>query len=80
MKVQMPYDCEVWGSSWRDYVKNEIITVEWLFEEDGKGYTLSNTVKDSFPKGYKPELDVTEELEPELASRYLQLMGFVDGR
>ena len=32
-------------------------------------------MKDPFPKGYKPELDVTEELEPELASRYLQLIG-----
>jgi hypothetical protein len=28
-----------------------------------------------FPNGYKPELDVTVELGPELASRYLQLIG-----
>ena len=35
MKVQMLDSCEVWGSSSRDYVKNSIITVEQLFEEDG---------------------------------------------
>ena len=48
--------------------------VEQLFEEDGEGYTLMNTVKYVFLTGYKPEWDVTEELDPELASRYLQLI------
>ena len=54
MKVQMLDGCEVWGSSSRDYVKNVIITVERLFEEDGEGFTLSNTMKAPFPTGYKP--------------------------
>ena len=75
MKVQMPDSCEVWGSSSRDYVNNAIITVKRLFEEDGEVYTLRNTLKAPFPTGYKPELDVTEELWPELASQYLQLVG-----
>ena len=75
IKVQMPDGREVWGSSSRDYVNNAVITVERLFEEDGKGYTLSNTVKSPFPSGYKPEIDVTEELRKDLASRYLQLIG-----
>ena len=50
-------------------MKNAVITVERLFEEDGEGYTLRNTVKDLFLSGYKPYLDVTEELDPELVSR-----------
>ena len=50
-------------------MKNAVITVERLFEEDGKGYTLRNTVKALFPSGYKPYLDATEELGPELVSR-----------
>ena len=75
MKVQMLDGREVWGSSSRYYVKNVIIVVKRLFEEDGKGYTLRNTVKAPFLLGYKPELDVTEDLGPELASRYLQLIG-----
>ena len=37
MKVQMPDDREVWGSSSRDYVKNAVIAVERLFEEDSEG-------------------------------------------
>ena len=32
-------------------------------------------MKAPFPTGYKPELDVTEELGPEMESRYLQLIG-----
>ena len=75
MKVQMTDVREVWGSSSRDYVKNAVITVDRLFEEDGEGYTLSNKVKAPFPSGYKPELDVTEEFGPELETRYLQLIG-----
>ena len=71
----MPDGREVWGSSSRDYVKNAIITVERLFEEDGEGFTFINSVKNTFPKGYKPELDVTEELGPEMISSYLQLIG-----
>ena len=56
-------------------MNNAAITVERLFEEDGESYTLRNTVNALLPSGYKPELDVTEELGPELASRYLQLIG-----
>ena len=75
MKVQMLDVPEVWGSSSRDYVKNEVITVEQLFEEDVEGYTLRDTVKAQFPSGYKLDLDVIEELGLELASQYLQLIG-----
>ena len=54
MKVQIPDRREVWGSSSRDYGKNAIVTVEQLFEEDGEGFILSNTVMAPFPTGYKP--------------------------
>jgi hypothetical protein len=74
-KVQMPDGREVWASSPRDYVRNAIKTVEGLFSEDGEGYVLKNNAKDPFPANYKPELDVTDELGPELLSRYLQLIG-----
>ena len=60
----MPDGREVRGSSSRDYVKNVIITVEQLFEEDAEGFTFRNSVKNPFPTGYKPELDVIEELGP----------------
>ena len=60
----MPDSRKVWGSSLRDHVKNAIITVERLFEEDAEGFTFRNSVKNPFPTGYKPELDVTKELGP----------------
>ena len=51
MKVQMPNNREVWGSSSREYVNNAVTTVERLFEEDGEGYTLRNTEKSLFLSG-----------------------------
>ena len=75
MKVQMPDRRELWGSSSREYVNNAVITIKRLFEEDDEACTLSNTVKALFPSGYKPELYVTEDLGPDLVSRYLQLVG-----
>ena len=71
----MPDGREVWGFSSRDYVKNANTTVEGLLKECGKGFTFRNSVKNPLPMGYKPELDVTEELGPEMISRYLQLIG-----
>jgi len=74
-KVQMPDGREVWATSPRDYVKNAVKTVKGLLNEDGEGYVLKNKVKNPFPMNHKPELDTSDELGPELSSRYLQLIG-----
>ena len=74
-RFQLPDGREAWSTSPRSYVKNAIETIEKLFNEDGEGYTLKSNAKNPFPPNYKPELDVTEELGPELASRFLQLIG-----
>ena len=74
-KFQLPDGREVWVTSPRSYVKNEVKTVEQLLEEDGQGYALKNNAKNPFPSNYKPELDVTDELGEDLASQYLQLIG-----
>ena len=74
-KIQTPDGREIWTSSPREYVRNAIKTVERLFDEDGEGYVLKSNAKNPFPSGYRPELDVTDELGDELASRYLQLIG-----
>jgi hypothetical protein len=74
-KVQMPDGREVWAMSPCDYVKNAIKTVKGLLAEDGEGYVLKNKVKNPFPMNYQPELDVSNELGPELSSCYLQLIS-----
>jgi hypothetical protein len=72
---QLPDGQMAWSTSPRDYVKNAVKTMEDLLEEDSEGYTLKSNVKDPFPKDYKPELDITDELDAPMASRFLQLIG-----
>ena len=74
-EFQLPDGRIVWAQSPKTYVKNAIKTVEDLLEEDGEGYVLKSNAKNPTPTNYKPELDVTDELGPALASRYLQLIG-----
>ena len=75
-KIQTPDGREIWSLSSKTYIKNAVKIVEALFDEDGEGYhMLKNNAKNSLPVNYKPELDVTQELGPELLARYLQLIG-----
>jgi hypothetical protein len=76
-KMQLPDGREVWTTSPRAYVKNSILVVDRLLEEDGEGYVLKSNAKNPFPTGYKPEIDVTEELDSNLVSRYMQLIGIL---
>jgi hypothetical protein len=45
--------------------------------EDDPEAKLKSTARNPFPSGYKPELDVTPELNDELGSRFLQLIGIL---
>ena len=38
---------------------------------------MKSNIKNPFPAGYKPKIDVTDELGPKLASRFLQLIGIL---
>ena len=61
----------------RTYVKNALKVVEALLQEEDSEAKLKSTARNPFPSGYKPELDVTIELNDELASRFLQLIGIL---
>jgi hypothetical protein len=76
-KIQLLDGREVWSTSPRTYVKNSILVDEHLLEEDGEGYVLKSKVRNPFPTGYKPEVDVTDELDLTLASRFMQLIGIL---
>jgi hypothetical protein len=76
-KMQLPDGREVWTTSPKAYVKNALAVVERLLQEDREGYVLKSNVCNPFPTGYKPEVDVTDELSQSLASRYMQLIGIL---
>jgi hypothetical protein len=76
-RVQLPDGREVWATSPKTYVMNSLLVVERLLSKDGEGYALRSKIKNPFPTGYKPDIDVTDELSPELASRYMQLIGIL---
>jgi hypothetical protein len=48
-----------------------------LLEEDGEGYVLKSKARNPFPTGYKPEIDVTNELDQTLAFSFMQLIGIL---
>ena len=51
--------------------------MEALIAEDDPDAKLKTTARNPFPTGYKSELDVTPELNDELGSRFLQLIGIL---
>jgi hypothetical protein len=76
-KIQMVDGCEVWSTSPRHYITNAIKVIERLLDEDQEGYALKSNVNNPISMNYKPELDVTDELDEKLASRYLQLIAIL---
>ena len=61
----------------RTYVTNAVKAVENLIMKDDPDARLKTKARNLFPSGYKPELDVTTEVNNEQGSRYLQLMGIL---
>ena len=76
-KVQMPDGRVEWSMGSRAYIKNAVKVVESLIAEDNPDAKLKSTARNPFPTGYKPELDVTPELNDELGSRFLQIVGIL---
>jgi hypothetical protein len=76
-KVQLPNGKVEWAMGSRTYVKNAVQVVESLIAEDDPEAKLKATARNSFPTGYKPELDVSSKLNEELGSRFLQLVGIL---
>ena len=72
-KVQLANGRMVWSTSPRDYVKNAVENVKQMLAEEGM--QLRPKVKNCFPTGYKPELDVSDECTPEQVQRFQQLIG-----
>ena len=66
----------MWHMAADKYVKNSVQVVQDLLDKDGQGLTLKKA-KAPFPSDYKPEMDVTEELDDAGVSRFRQLIGIL---
>lgn len=75
-KVEMVSGGTAWAMSSKKYVEAAISNVNGMLTEEGREL---NKAKQKgtilLPSGYKPELDITDELDKRLQSRYLQLIG-----
>ena len=67
----------VWAISRRDYVQNAVKVVKDMLDEDGLTFKTGKLADRPMPKTYRPELDVTRELDHEGSSRYHQLIGML---
>jgi hypothetical protein len=76
-KVQLPNGKTEWAMSPRTYIKSAIKVVETMLVEDGDEMKLKSTAKNPFPNGYRPELDISTELNDEMATRFMQLVGIL---
>jgi hypothetical protein len=72
-KYQLPDGRECWSMTGRDYVKNAVKNVESTLEKEGM--KLRSKADRPMPSGYRPEVDVSDELTPDLVTRYQGLIG-----
>ena len=75
-KFQLKSGEECWYSSADEYLKAALDTVKDMLERDGGKYSLRKR-KAPLSTQYRPELDMTPELTPEMTSRYQQLVGIL---
>ena len=74
--TQLPDGRSMWHMAADKYIENAVKVVEDLLDKDGQGLTLKKA-KAPFPNDYKPEMDVTAELDDPGISRFRQLIGIL---
>jgi hypothetical protein len=70
-KVQLPDGKVEWSMGSKMYFMNAIRVVIAVITEDDSEAKLKSTARNPLPRVYKPELDVTPELNDELQLRFL---------
>ena len=74
-KFQLQDGRECWSLSGRDYVKNAVKNLEETLALEGQ--KLKGSVDRPYPEKYKPETDVTDLLDDNMARRYQGLIGIL---
>jgi hypothetical protein len=76
LRWQCPDGRWVWAMDAKDYVKNAVNIVKELLAQDA--LVLKKKGSDRpFPKEYRPEVDVSPELNPAMGNRFQQLIGIL---
>jgi hypothetical protein len=77
-KVQLNNGVECWAFGSSQYVKSAVNNVEaYLAKQTTEKWKLPNKAETPMQTSYRPELDVTPELEPNDASYYQSLIGIL---
>ena len=74
-KVQLENGVKAWSFSSSQYVQQAVKNVEGYLERRGR--KLPTRADSPIPTSYRPELDVTAELEPSDAAYYQSLIGIL---
>ena len=75
-KVQLENGVHAWAFSASQYVTASVKNVEkFLSQEENKRWKLPKSADTPISTTYRPELDVSPELNPEMASYYQSLIG-----
>jgi hypothetical protein len=71
----------IWSMSSESYVRAAIENVENMLKSDGvPPLKVYRDCKRPYPSSYRPEVDVSEELNPDGIQRYQELIGIYGGQ
>ena len=76
-KVQLPDGRIAWSMSCGDYLKGAIKNIDDTLAESKSALKMFGDGHRPYPSSYRPEIDTSTLLEPELISRYQQLIGIL---
>ena len=74
-KVQLQDGSIAWSMNCVEYLKGAISNVDNLLKESNSSLKAYGDGKRPYPSSYRPEMDVTSELDAELMNRYQQFIG-----
>lgn len=77
-RVQTQDGRNIWSMSSESYVRAAIENVENMLKSDGSPpLKVYGDCKRPYPSSYRPEIDVSEELNPDGVQRYQELIGIL---
>jgi hypothetical protein len=77
-RVQLSDGRPVWAMTSKDYVTSAIRNVESMRKQDGEPpLKVYGDCKRPYPKDYRPEIDVSHELDSDGIHRYQELIGIL---